>query len=276
MSDPTREHAGQNHNRSPKHTPKHIKRPMHLRAHDPAEPLGRPDIRPWHVALSVVLTASLVVAGLHTDAIADVLGLSATAEPTEVTETAQPAAGDAGAATSEAAPAAGSSEELASAERETEETGRAAAEEIEREQDEAAAREAEQSAAAAAAASASVAAEPTTSTPATDAQATADAEAKAQAELEAQAKAEEQAKRDSFELAPEGVDEGIAAGKDFSSQRLLIAGVSRQQLTPATRVLSVRLRREGQERLPLLQGEAGRGDGRARHHDLGRRGGGRH
>ena len=130
MSDPTREHAGQNHNRSPKHTPKHIKRPMHLRSHDPAEPLGRPGIRPWHVALSVVLTASLVVAGLHTDAIADVLGLTATAEPTEVTETAQPAAGDAGAATFEAAPAAGSSEELASAERETEETGRAAAKEM--------------------------------------------------------------------------------------------------------------------------------------------------
>ena len=125
---------------SRKHTTKHLKRPMHLRDEGERALAGR-GIRPWHVALSVVLTASLVVAGLHTDAIADVLGLSATSEPAQVSEAAQPAATDAA-----AADAAGTAapDELASAERETEETGRAAAEEAAREADEAAARAAEE------------------------------------------------------------------------------------------------------------------------------------
>ena len=138
MSKTASQHTGQNSNRSQNHTTKHLRGPRHLR---PADSAGARRVRPWHVALSVVLTASLVVAGLHTDAIADVLGLSATAEPEQVTETAQPAAGDAATAdtTGAAAP-----DELASAERETEETGRAAAEEIEREADEAAARAAEE------------------------------------------------------------------------------------------------------------------------------------
>nr|WP_283102073.1 MBG domain-containing protein [Olsenella intestinalis] len=190
------------------------------------------------------MTASLVVAGLHTDAIADVLGLSATSEPEQVTETTQPAANDAATADVTGAAASGASEELASAERETEETGRAAAEEAAREADEAAAREAEQAAAAAeaqpaeAASPAQPAEQPAQSQAPAQADPAAEAEARARAEAEAKAKAEEQARRDAFELAPEGVDEGIAAGKDFSSQRLLIAGVSREQLTPATRVLS--------------------------------------
>ena len=140
MSTRVNKSTGQNSNRSPKRTPRHFKRPMHLR--DEGErALASRGIRPWHVALSVVITASLVVAGLHTDAIADVLGLSATAEPEQVTETTQPAANDA--ATADATGAA-SPDELASAERETEETGRAAAEEAAREADEAAARAAEE------------------------------------------------------------------------------------------------------------------------------------
>ena len=135
--------AGQTPKHSRKHTTKHLKRPMHLR--DEGErALASRGIRPWHVALSVVITASLVVAGLHTDAIADVLGLSATAEPEQVTETTQPAANDAATADATGAAASGASEELASAERETEETGRAAAEEAAREADEAAARAAEE------------------------------------------------------------------------------------------------------------------------------------
>ena len=143
MSTRVNKSTGQNSNRSPKQNPRHFKRPMHLR--DEGErALASRGIRPWHVALSVVLTASLVVAGLHTDAIADVLGLSATAEPEQVTETTQPAANDAATADATGAAASGASEELASAERETEETGRAAAEEAAREADEAAARAAEE------------------------------------------------------------------------------------------------------------------------------------
>ena len=144
MVDNESRHAGQNHNRSPKRTPRHFKTPQHLRPDETTSPAGRLGIRPWHVALSVVLTASLVVAGLHTDAIADVLGLSATAEPEQVTETTQPAANDAATADATGAAASGASEELTSAERETEETGRAAAEEAAREADEAAARAAEE------------------------------------------------------------------------------------------------------------------------------------
>ena len=143
MSTRVNKSTGQNSNRSPKRTPRHFKRPMHLR--DEGErALASRGIRPWHVALSVVITASLVVAGLHTDAIADVLGLSATAEPEQVTETTQPAANDAATADATGAAASGASEELASAEREAEETGRAAAEEAAREADEAAARAAEE------------------------------------------------------------------------------------------------------------------------------------
>ncbi len=71
-----------------------------------------------------------------------------------------------------------------------------------------------------------------------DAAAKAAEEERARKEAEERARAELQARRDSFEVAPEGVDESLAAGKDFSSQRLLISGVTREQLTPATRVLS--------------------------------------
>ncbi len=106
MSTRVNKSTGQNSNRSPKRTPRHFKRPMHLR--DEGErALASRGIRPWHVALSVVLTASLVVAGLHTDAIADVLGLSATAEPEQVTETTQPAANDAATADATGAAASG-------------------------------------------------------------------------------------------------------------------------------------------------------------------------
>ncbi|WP_248922328.1 InlB B-repeat-containing protein [Olsenella intestinalis] len=71
-----------------------------------------------------------------------------------------------------------------------------------------------------------------------DAAAKAAEEERARKEAEERVRAELQARRDSFEVAPEGVDESLAAGKDFSSQRLLISGVTREQLTPATRVLS--------------------------------------
>ncbi len=143
MVDNASKHAGHNDNRSPKRTPRHFKKPLHLR-HDPSSgPSATHGVRPWHLALSIIVAVALVVASLHTDAIADVLGLSATTEPVEVTEVAPADGTAAGEAAATDGSTGGGGDELASAEREAEETGRAAAEEIERETDEAAAKEAE-------------------------------------------------------------------------------------------------------------------------------------
>ena len=144
MVDNASKHAGHNDNRSPKRTPRHFKKPLHLR-HDPSSgPSATRGVRPWHLALSIIVAVALVVASLHTNAIADVLGLSATTEPVEVTEVAPADGTTSGDGTATDGATGDGGDELASAEREAEETGRAAAEEIERETDEAAAKAADE------------------------------------------------------------------------------------------------------------------------------------